>query len=289
VVLLASASVSATAADLAVLRNGNSIRHERREVVGAITRLYLSDSSSGYIEIPTDQIERFEKDTTPPPVKPQIAGASSVKPVSVSVPAAVKPLSTPTPMTTALTRQGLNDVVAGAGQRHQIDPDFINSVIRAESGFHQHAVSKKGAQGLMQLMPGTASQLGVANAFDPNANVEGGTKYLHELLEKYNYDVPKALAAYNAGPKRVDQYHGVPPYYETQTYIARIIRDFNRQKLAENPALARTMKSSGQRSGARQSVSKVTSRAAKASANASKKPKTALANSLPQNSQTASR
>jgi membrane-bound lytic murein transglycosylase MltF len=91
----------------------------------------------------------------------------------------------------------------------------------------------------MQLMPQTASQLGVANSFDPNANVEGGTRYLRELLEKYNFDVVKALAAYNAGPKRVDQYHGVPPYYETHAYIARIIRDFNRQKLAENPALGR--------------------------------------------------
>jgi transglycosylase-like protein with SLT domain len=241
-VLLAGGSVNASGADLAVLRNGNSIRHERREVVGAVTRLYLSDSSSGYIEIPTDQIERFEKDTAPPPVKPQSTAASSVKPLSVSAPAAVKPLSAPAPMATALTRQGLNDVVTGAGERHQIDPDFINSVIRAESGFHQNAVSKKGAQGLMQLMPGTASQLGVANSFDPHANVEGGTKYLRELLEKYNYDVPKALAAYNAGPKRVDQYRGVPPYYETQAYIARIIRDFNRKKLAENPALARTTK-----------------------------------------------
>jgi len=289
VVLLAAGSISARAADLAVLRNGNSIRHERRETVGAVTRLYLSDSSSGYIEIPTDQIERFEKDTTPAPAKSQPTASSSVKPLSVSSPPAVKSLLPPTQTTTALTRQGLTDVITGAGERHQIDPDFINSVIRAESGFHQHAVSKKGAQGLMQLMPGTASQLGVANAFDPNANVEGGTKYLRELLEKYNYDVPKALAAYNAGPKRVDQYHGIPPYYETQAYIARIIRDFNRQKLAENPALARTMKSSTQRSSDRQSAFKAPSRAAKATANASKKPKTALANSLPQNPQTSSR
>ena len=82
-----------------------------------------------------------------------------------------------------------------------------------QSGFHSNAVSKKGAQGLMQLMPGTASQLGVANSFDPNSNVEGGTKYLRELLEKYNYDPVKAPAAYNAGSQRVDKYHGVPPYY----------------------------------------------------------------------------
>jgi soluble lytic murein transglycosylase-like protein len=80
------------------------------------------------------------------------------------------------------------------------------------------------------------------NSFDPNANVEGGTKYLRELLEKYNYDVPKALAAYNAGSRRVDQYHGVPPYFETQTYVAKIIRDYNRKKLAQNPSLAHKSK-----------------------------------------------
>jgi soluble lytic murein transglycosylase-like protein len=137
----------------------------------------------------------------------------------------------------------LTDVINGAGERHQIDPDFINSVIRAESGFHQSAVSKKGAQGLMQLMPGTASHLGVTNAFDAKSNVEGGTTYLRQLLEKYNFDVPKALAAYNAGPARVDKYRGVPPYYETQAYISRIIRDFNRRKIAENPALAKKAKS----------------------------------------------
>ena len=142
-------------------------------------------------------------------------------------------------------------MVSGAGERHQIDPDFIRSVIRAESGFHQNAVSRKGALGLMQLMPGTASQLGVANPFDASANVEGGTKYLRDLLVKYNFDVNKALAAYNAGPKRVDQYHGVPPYFETQAYISRIIRDFNRQKIAKNPGLAKKTVPASKKSSAR--------------------------------------
>jgi len=219
----------ARGAELAILRNGNSIRHEHRQALGAVTRLYLSDSANGYIEIPTDQIERFEIDTAPP-ILPSKAEPAFPSPVTG------KPSAIP------LSREQLNQLVAGAGERHQLDPDFIISVIRAESGFHPFAVSKKGAQGLMQLMPGTASQLGVANVFDPNANVEAGTRYLRELLEKYNYDVAKALAAYNAGPKRVDQYHGIPPYSETQAYVARIIRDFNRQKLAQNPQLARKSK-----------------------------------------------
>jgi len=213
------------AADLAVLRNGNSIRHERKEILGAVTRLYLGATRDGYIEIPTEQIDHYERDIAPPP---------TVAPASVQRGAVVTPQRQE-----ALTQEGLNQVVSGAGVRNQIDPDFIRSVIRAESGFHQNAVSRKGALGLMQLMPGTASEMGITNPFDPKSNVEGGTKYLRDLLVKYNFDVNKALAAYNAGPKRVDQYHGIPPYYETQAYISRIIKDFNRQKIAENPTLAK--------------------------------------------------
>lgn len=213
------------AADLAVLRNGNSIRHERKEILGTVTRLYLGATKDGYIEIPTGQIDHYEKDTAPPP---------AVVPTSVQRGAAVTPQRQE-----ALTQEGLNQVVSGAGARNQIDPDFIRSVIKAESGFHQNAVSRKGALGLMQLMPGTAAEMGITNPFDPRSNVEGGTKYLRDLLVKYNFDVNKALAAYNAGPKRVDQYHGIPPYYETQAYVSRIIRDFNRQKIAKNPALAK--------------------------------------------------
>jgi soluble lytic murein transglycosylase-like protein len=275
-IVVVAGAACASAADLAVLRNGNSIRNEHHEVVGSVTRLYLSDSSNGYIEIPTDQIERFEKDTSPPPV-PANSQPAQQRPV--------RPQLQP-----ALTRDGLNQVVNGAGERHQIDPDFINSVIRAESGFHQNAVSKKGAQGLMQLMPDTASKLGVSNTFDPNANVEGGTKYLRELLEKYNYDVPKALAAYNAGEKRVDQYHGIPPYQETQAYVARIIRDFNKKKIAQNPALARKMKPGTQHSASTEHrPSSASSPKPKTTAVDTQKRKTTLADSLPKGPQTASK
>jgi soluble lytic murein transglycosylase-like protein len=127
----------------------------------------------------------------------------------------------------------LNEVVNAASGRYRLDPDLVTSVIKAESGFNVRAVSPKGAQGLMQLMPRTASKLGVPNAFDPQANVEGGTKYLRELLERYNFDLVKALAAYNTGPQRVEQFGGVPPYYETRAYVARVVRDFNKKKAAQ--------------------------------------------------------
>ena len=201
----------------AVLRNGFSIRHERRTVIGAVTRLYVNVDGSSYVDIPTEQIEHFED--APAEIKPSAAVENRAGSHPNSIPLV-----------------DLNQVVSAASGRYRLDPDLVNSVIRAESGFNVRAVSRKGAQGLMQLMPGTASQLGVPNAFDPEANVEGGTKYLRELLERYNFDLVKALAAYNAGPHRVEQYGGVPPYYETRAYVARIVRDFNRKKLAAKNA-----------------------------------------------------
>jgi soluble lytic murein transglycosylase-like protein len=223
---LSLAAVPALAADLAVLHNGFSIRHERREVNGTVTRLYLAAGDSGYVEVPSSQIDHFEKDLMPvslSPASPANLNQVNLNQVRLNV--------------AGLNQPGLDEVVAEASSRHQLDPDLVNSVIRAESGFNVRAVSPKGAQGLMQLMPYTASQLGVANAFDPQANVEGGTQYLRALLEQYNFDLVKALAAYNAGPQRVARYGGVPPYYETQAYVARIVRDFNRKKLAERKSL----------------------------------------------------
>lgn len=274
--ILLGCGVSA-AADLAVLRNGNSIRHEHKEILGPVTRLYLGATKDGYIEIPTEQIDHYEKDTAPPP---------KVAPANIQRGAIIAPQRQE-----ALTQEGLNQVVSGAGARNQIDPDFIRSVIKAESGFHQNAVSRKGALGLMQLMPGTASEMGITNPFDPRSNVEGGTKYLRDLLVKYNFDVNKALAAYNAGPKRVDQYHGIPPYYETQAYISRIIRDFNRQKIAENPALAKkagtTKARSAQKSAPSGATTTARTRSSKARTTAAHG--TPAAASIPKGPETASR
>jgi hypothetical protein len=242
---LLALSAAAPAADLAILQNGNSIRHDHRRDIGSVTRLYLGADSDSFIDVPTKEIDHFEKDTSPLP-----ASSSAISPLATSpspVPAATIPALNARPAAAAKARntpapplntQQLSDVINNSSDLHHLDPDLINSVIHAESDFNQHARSPKGAQGLMQLMPGTASALGVENAYDAQANVEGGTKYLRELLEKYNFDLVKALAAYNAGPQRVQKYHGVPPYYETQAYIARIIKDFNRKKLAERKAAA---------------------------------------------------
>jgi len=198
VAALAASPTTRTVYD-ATLKNGFTIHHVRHEVVGEMTRLYTSDSN--YLDVRTADIADMteSEEAIAPEAKPQ-----------------------PT----------LNELVNAAGEKHEVDPDFIASVIKAESGGNPKATSAKGAQGLMQLMPGTASQLGVKDAYDPAANVNGGTQYLRDLLIKYNGDAVKALAAYNAGPGRVAQYHGVPPYHETRAYVARIIKDYNKKKLA---------------------------------------------------------
>src|SRR6201981_4089913 len=156
-------------------------------------------------------------------------------PLPAQVPADSHP-STTSPSVKSPPPLPLNQVVDTASAAYHLDPDLVNSVIHAESGFNSRAVSRKGAQGLMQLMLETANRLGVANAFDPESNVGGGSRYLRELLERYNFDLVKALAAYNAGPQRVEQYKGVPPYYETRAYVARIVKDFNKKKAAQQKA-----------------------------------------------------
>jgi soluble lytic murein transglycosylase-like protein len=113
-------------------------------------------------------------------------------------------------------------MVRDAAERHKVDPALVKAVISTESGWNPHAVSNKGAVGLMQLIPGTAERYGVGNPFDPVQNVEGGTTYLKWLLDRYNGDLPKTLAAYNAGEHAVDLYHGVPWYPETQRYVRKV-------------------------------------------------------------------
>ena len=236
-VIVAIAALSALpcgASDLAVLRNGFSIRHERREVMGAVTRLYVGSDRSSYVDIPTLEIDHFEE--APPEAPASAVGLRAGKQASGSALRASGALNVRPGARIVPDAVDLNQVVNEASGRYQLDPDLVNSVIKAESGFNVRAVSRKGAQGLMQLMPDTASKLGVPNAFDAQANVDGGTRYLRELLERYNFDLVKALAAYNAGPRRVEQYGGLPPYYETHAYVARIVRDFNKKKMAQKSA-----------------------------------------------------
>ncbi len=248
----------ATAAELAILRNGFTIRHEHRLMMGTTTRLYLGADDSNFTDVPTEEITGYEKDLSlplPVPVPPPANSRSSIAAPSAS---AKSEFGKSGPAKSA-PAPPLNEVVNIASAAYHLDPDLVNSVIHAESGFNAHAVSPKGARGLMQLMPGTASQLGVNDSFDPQANVTGGSRYLRELLERYDFDLVKALAAYNAGPDRVEQYRGVPPFRETRAYVARIVHEYNIKKTAQEKAAKQQAASAR---APRKAASKVPSKAA---------------------------
>ncbi len=120
----------------------------------------------------------------------------------------------------------LNSLVTNAAQADGVPPGLVRAVVMAESGGNPSAVSIAGAQGLMQLMPGTAAGCGIADPFDPTQNVSCGTSYLRSLLNRYHDNVTLAVAAYNAGPGAVDRYHGVPPYAETRAYVVRVLNAY---------------------------------------------------------------
>lgn len=131
----------------------------------------------------------------------------------------------------------LDRIVQDAAERHNLDPALVKAVISTESGWNPRAISNKGAVGLMQLIPGTAQRFGVGNRFDPVQNVEGGTTYLKSLLDRYNGDLPKTLAAYNAGERAVDLSGGVPAYPETQRYVQKVTDKYFQPDSGRNPTL----------------------------------------------------
>ena len=118
--------------------------------------------------------------------------------------------------------QAYDEIIAEAAAAYDLDPELIRAVMRAESAFNPTVVSPAGAQGLMQLMPALAGEMGVGDAFDPRENIMGGAKYLRWLLDRNRGNIPLTLAGYNAGPTIVSKYRKVPPFRETQNYVKRI-------------------------------------------------------------------
>jgi soluble lytic murein transglycosylase-like protein len=200
--LVAILVAPAFAGEYAVLTSGMRLRIDRHESEAGMVRLY---SQAGFTEVPESSIERFETDDYVPPLPPP------------PEPAPVAEVKAPPRDAKTMGRD--------AAGKYALPPAFVASVAKVESAFKTNAVSSKGAIGVMQLMPGTAKAL-AADPNDPEQNIDAGTRLLRELLIKYNGDVAKALAAYNAGPGAVDKYDGVPPYAETQSYVGKVIESY---------------------------------------------------------------
>jgi hypothetical protein len=217
------------AAEQVTLRNGFNLLCDHREQAGDKVRLFTSRGSGNFVEVDAAEIASVDIVPDPPPAAgPESGQAGEMK---------TSGLMTKEPK---LTNADVHQMMTQAGANHNLDVDLLASVVRAESGGNIRAVSRTGAQGLMQLMPGTAAQLGVTDSFRADENINGGTAYLDALLLRYHDHLALALAAYNAGPAAVDKYHGVPPYRETRAYVARVIREFNRRKQWEKQHSAGT-------------------------------------------------
>ena len=227
--LLAGVALPLRAAERVTLSNGFVQICDHHTLVDGHMRLYLSTGEDSYIEFAPTEIATFEKVPDPPPT--------------------AAPSPAPTLKTQAkLTPADLREMLSRAGAEHNLDVDLLASVVKAESDGNANAVSRAGAQGLMQLMPGTAAGLGVKDSFQPEQNVRGGSAYFDSLLTRYHDNLALALAAYNAGPEAVDKYHGIPPYRETRVYVARVIHEFNRRVLAREAQSTRGPATAGAQS-----------------------------------------
>lgn len=180
--------------EIAVLTNGTTLKVAARRADGET--LFLSLKDGGEVGLPAALVRGFVPDE-----------------VVEEVPPAADPAD-------------LRRLAAETARRHGLDPDLVLAVVGVESAFRPDAVSPKGARGLMQLMPGTAAELGVRDAFDPAENLDAGARHLGSLVSRYRGDVPKALAAYNAGADAVARHGGIPPYRETREYVEKVLRRY---------------------------------------------------------------
>ena len=192
--------VSSATAEIAVMSGGKILYIDRFERADEDVTLFLT--GGGEVTVPSDLVVNI--------VPNEIVEDQGANPAEVRL------------------LPHLESVIQPAAAKYGLDPNLVAAVIWAESSGDPNAVSKKGAQGLMQLMPATARELGVGNVLDPGQNVDGGSHYLRRMLDEHDGDLSLALAAYNAGPDAVRKYGGVPPYRETQDYVGKVLRVYER-------------------------------------------------------------
>jgi hypothetical protein len=227
-----------------LVRSVNRVARKAMAAFATVAVLLCSHSASGQIAKMTDEHGKtiyVNADSPKPHHGSTISSASAVSPavaarisqtsLANAFPGRQTPLAEPKTvdyvrLDARPTDSRLDRIVNEAAQRHQVDPGLVRAVIAAESGWNSRAISRKGAVGLMQLIPGTAQKYGARNLFDPAQNIEAGTTYLKSLLVRYDNDLSKTLAAYNAGENAVDRFGGVPAYPETQKYVQKVTDRF---------------------------------------------------------------
>jgi soluble lytic murein transglycosylase-like protein len=230
----------AAAAEVAYLRNGRTIDLAGYRLDGG--RLVLAIAGGGEMILPVGEVLEIRRQpddpataavapegapSAPAPAPAAVAGAERAAPDAAemrepAVPPAEGDGRTVLPVGGVFDRAALETMAASIAQRHGVDASLVHAVITIESRYDPFAVSRRGAMGLMQLMPKTAARFQVENAFDPVQNVDGGVRYLKELLDRYSGQVRLALAAYNAGEDAVERYSGIPPYRETVDYVRKV-------------------------------------------------------------------
>jgi hypothetical protein len=203
--LFVAFAAPASRAEYIVLRSGQRLTVTGYQIIGDKYHLQMK---GGTVDVPVDQVLAIEPEDVFTPV-PHVE----------------------------VSQEPFGDLISAAAKRYSIDAELITSVIAAESNFDPKAISRRNARGLMQLLPATATHLGVKNIFDPQENIDAGTHYLSDLLVLYKNDLALALAAYNAGPDRVQRYgQRVPPFAETISYIRRVQQNYNQLKSSSLPA-----------------------------------------------------
>ncbi len=194
--------VPALRAEYVVLQSGQRLVVTGYQIIGDKYRLQMN---GGYVDIPVSEVVAIEPEEVftpnPPPPKPTLSSNTQ-----------------------------FSQYIQSAANRFNVDADLISSVIAIESNYNPRAISRKNARGLMQLIPGTAFRLGVQNPFDPHENIDAGTRYLSELLHRYDNNLILALAAYNAGPQNVQKYGAVPPFPETMSYVRKVKNNYDKRK-----------------------------------------------------------
>jgi soluble lytic murein transglycosylase-like protein len=218
-ILVAGLALVATdaRADIVVFKNGRTMSVKSFRIDAESATMQLREG--GEVTFPASVVARVDPDEVP---YPEPVVEAPVEVAAVSPPAATLAVTAALVPDAVLAARPFADLISTVAATHHLDARLVHAVIEQESNYQARARSKKGAKGLMQLMPGTARQYGVRNSYDPKANLEAGVRHLKDLMSRL--DLPLALAAYNAGEATIRRYGGLPPFAETQSYVRNILR-----------------------------------------------------------------